>query len=302
MTIDSSSVAGTLSTVATRHTGEVPVDLTSITDPTDPRVTDYMGLSDPELRRRHSDQPFFIAEGIQVVRRLLLSGLIVRSIMLAPNRLERLRPVLEDVPFPVYVAERNVISATVGYSIHRGVIASAFRPQPPSLDDVLRAPPMNGARHRLAVLQGLNDHENLGAIARSAHAFGVDALILDPTCADPYYRRCVRVSMGEILFLPVITMTIEDLFSTIHRHDGIVVALTPNRDARPLTDVAMNSGPMAMNTGPMALIFGAEGYGLPESTLNAADVCARIPMSPNVDSLNVGHAAAVAFAMTFSGE
>lgn len=280
----------------------MPVDLTSITDPNDRRVADYVGLSDPELRRRLSDQPFFIAEGLEVVRRLLVSGLTVRSVMVAPNRIERLRPALENVSFPVYLVERNVISATVGYSIHRGVIASALRPHPPHLDDVLRRPPANGARHRLAVLQGVNDHENMGAIARSAHAFGIDALILDPTCTDPYYRRCVRVSMGEILFLPVITMAIEELFATIRHHDGTVVALTPRRDAIPLSDVVTSSGPLAGKAGPIAMLFGAEGYGLPESTLQAADIQARIAMSPDVDSLNVGHAAAVAFALTFSGD
>jgi len=254
-----------------------------------------MGLSDPELRRKISDKPFFIAEGLEVVRRLLISGLTVRSVMVAPNRLERLRPSLENVTCPVYVAERPVISATVGYAIHRGVIASAFRPTPPSLDDVLRTQPKNGTRHRFAVFQGVNDHENLGAIARSAHAFGIDALILDPTCTDPYYRRCVRVSMGEILFLPVITMTMEDLFSTVHRHHGTVVALTPRRDATPIKQVSFSSG-------PVAFVFGAEGYGLPDSTLQAADYQARIPIVPAVDSLNVGHAAAVTFASSFSGD
>lgn len=254
-----------------------------------------MGLSDPELRRKISDKPFFIAEGLEVVRRLLISGLTVRSVMVAPNRLERLRPSLENVTCPVYVAERPVISATVGYAIHRGVIASAFRPTPPSLDDVLRTQPKNGTRHRFAVFQGVNDHENLGAIARSAHAFGIDALILDPTCTDPYYRRCVRVSMGEILFLPVITMTMEDLFSTVHQHHGTVVALTPRRDATPIKQVPFSRG-------PVAFVFGAEGYGLPDSTLQSADYQARIPIVPAVDSLNVGHAAAVTFASSFSGD
>jgi len=262
-----------------------------------------MGLSDPELRRQISDKPFFIAEGIEVVRRLLISGLRVRSVMLAPNRLERLRPSLDNVTCPVFVVERDVISTTVGYAIHRGVIASAFRPTPPHLDDVLRAPPTNGTHHRLAVLQGVNDHENLGAIARSAHAFGIDALILDPTCTDPYYRRCVRVSMGEILFLPVITMTMDDLFSTVHRHHGTVVALTPRHDAMPIKQIPISHGQShGLSHGPVAFVFGAEGYGLPDSTLQAADYQARIPIVPAVDSLNVGHAAAVAFALTFSGE
>lgn len=292
MTTDASSVAGTFSTVATGHTRGVPDDFIFIDDPADPRLSDYVGLSDPELRRRPAHQSFFIAEGLEVVRRLLVSGLTVRSIIVAPNRLERLRPDLANVSFPVFVAARPVISATVGYSIHRGVIGSAYRPIAPSLDEVLSAPPIDGVRHRLAVLQGVNDHENLGALARSAHAFGVDALILDPSCTDPYYRRCVRVSMGEILFVPVITLGMDDLISTVHQHGGTVVALTPRRDALPIQH-------MPTTLGPLALIFGAEGYGLPESTLQAADARVRIPIVDAVDSLNVGHAAAVAFALTF---
>lgn len=274
-----------------RHTGEVPVTTTPITDAGDQRLADFVGLTDPEMSRRSVERPFFIAEGIEVVRRLVASGLELRSIVVAPNRLERLLPTLSDVRCPIYVAERDVISATVGYALHRGVIGSAYRPVAPLLDDVLSRPPLDGVRHRLAVLQGVNDHENLGAIARSARAFGIDALVLDPTCADPYYRRCVRVSMGEILFLPVVTMSIDDLISTVHDHHGTVVALTPRREAETLLEVVPG-------VGPLALVLGAEGFGLPVSTLSAADHMARIPIAEDVDSLNVGHAAAVAFALT----
>ncbi|MFM7756021.1 MAG: TrmH family RNA methyltransferase [Actinomycetota bacterium] len=269
----------------------MPVTTTPITDAGDQRLADFVGLTDPEMSRRSVERPFFIAEGIEVVRRLVASGLELRSIVVAPNRLERLLPTLTDVRCPIYVAERDVISATVGYALHRGVIGSAYRPVAPLLDDVLSRPPLDGARHRLAVLQGVNDHENLGAIARSARAFAIDALVLDPTCADPYYRRCVRVSMGEILFLPVITTSIDDLISTVHDHHGTVVALTPRRDAETLLEVAPG-------VGPLALVLGAEGFGLPDSTLSAADHMARIPIAEDVDSLNVGHAAAVAFALT----
>lgn len=272
----------------------MPVTTTPIDDPGDHRLSDYVGLTDPEMSRRSTDRPFFIAEGIEVVRRLVASGLELRSIVVAPNRLERLLPALTDVRCPVYVAERDVISATVGYALHRGVIGSAYRPTPPLLGDILSRAPLDGVRHRLAVLQGVNDHENVGAIARSARAFGIDALILDPTCADPYYRRCVRVSMGEILFLPVVTMTIDDLITTVHAHRGTVVALTPRRDARTLLEVAPSDG-------PFALVLGAEGSGLPDSTLSAADHMVRIPIARDVDSLNVGHAAAVAFALTSRG-
>lgn len=269
----------------------MPVNLTSITDPSDPRLADYVGLTDPAMSRLASERPYFIAEGIEVVRRLVGSGLELRSIVVAPNRLERLLPTLTDVRCPIYVAERPVISATVGYALHRGVIGSAYRPHPPTLDAVLAAPPLDGVRHRLAVLQGLNDHENLGAIARSARAFGIDALVLDPTCADPFYRRCVRVSMGEILLLPVITMPIDEMMATVRAHQGLIVALTPHRDSPSLTRLVVRPG-------PLALVLGAEGPGLPEITLESADQQMRIPIAKDVDSLNVGHAAAVAFAIT----
>lgn len=272
----------------------MPVTTTPIEDPGDQRLADYVGLTDPEMSRRSQERPFFIAEGIEVVRRLVASGLELRSIVVAPNRLERLLPSLTDLRCPIYVAERDVISSTVGYALHRGVIGSAYRPVAPLLGDVLSRPPLDGHRHRLAVLQGVNDHENLGAIARSARAFGIDALVLDPTCADPYYRRCVRVSMGEILFLPVVTMTIDDLITTVHDHHGSIVALTPRRDAETLLEIAHKDG-------PLALVLGAEGSGLPEATLAAADHMARIPIAEDVDSLNVGHAAAVAFALTSGG-
>ena len=269
----------------------MPIAPISIDDPSDPRLSDYVGLTDPEMSRTSGERPFFIAEGIEVVRRLIASDLEIRSIVVAPNRLERLAPDLEGVTCPVYVADRSVISATVGYSLHRGVIGSAYRPNTPRLDDVLSRPPLDGIRHRLAVLQGLNDHENLGAIARSARAFGIDALVLDPTSADPFYRRCVRVSMGEILFIPIVIADMEAMIAAVRERRGTVVALTPHREAIPLADIVV--GP-----GPLALVLGAEGFGLPEETLRAADQRARIPIAEDVDSLNVGHAAAVAFALT----
>ncbi len=142
----------------------------------------------------------------------------------------------------------------------------------------------------MAILEGLNDHENLGAIARSARALGIDALLLDPQCADPFYRRCVRVSMGEILHLPVVRLIDwpNDL-GVIEARGFHLVALTPRADARSIQEFA-NDAP-----GRVALLLGAEGPGLSDDVLRRASA-ARIPIDPDVDSLNVGHAAAVAFA------
>lgn len=261
-----------------------------IDDPHDVRVADFVGLTDARIRQSAPRNPFFIAEGLEVVRRLITSDIHIRSIVVAPNRLEALSPSLTHVRCPVYVANRNVLSNIVGFDLHRGVIASATRPPPIRLDDVLDAPPRNGERHRVVALHGVGDHENVGAIIRSARALAVDGLVLDPTCCDAYYRRSVRVSMGEIFFLPIISMAITDLIPAIRARAGITTALTPRADAMPIAEVTKDHG-------PHALVFGSEGRGLPSDILDAADRRVRIPIATDVDSLNVGHAAAIALAI-----
>ena len=201
------------------------------------------------------------------------------------QKYERLAALLDGLAQPVYVAATDVLRATVGFDIHRGAVASADRRPLPTLDALLPTV------ERLAVLEGLNDPENLGAIARSARAFGIDALVLDPTCIDPYYRRTVRVSMGEILFLPVARATdITAALETIRDHGFETWALTPRRDAADLWTLQVPRR--------LALLLGAEGPGLSELALGAAATAVRIPISPDVDSLNVAAAAAVAFAVT----
>ncbi|MEN9803789.1 MAG: hypothetical protein RIS41_636 [Actinomycetota bacterium] len=265
-------------------------ELPIIDDAADPRLADYMNLRDRDIAQRHESERILIAEGPEVVRRLISSGLTIRSIVIAPNRLEVMEAALSSVTCPVYLVERDVVSRTAGYSLHRGVLASAVRPPLWSLNEVWKRPPRNGHAHLFLVLEGLNDHENLGAIARTARAFGVDALILDPSCADPHYRRCVRVSMGEILFLPIVRSDIASVISSVRDHGGTTIALTPRRGAVLLDEVDTGDG-------PAALVFGSEGFGLPESTLAHVDVCARIDIESDVDSLNVGHAVAAAFAL-----
>ncbi len=265
----------------------------TIDDPQDARLSDYIGLTDPDIRRRHVSERFFIAEGVEVVRRLITSDIACRSIVVAPNRLDVLGDVLGAARCPVYVTERSVISQIAGFDLHRGVIASGVRPEPATLTDILSRPPRLGDRHRIAVLHGVSDHENLGAVVRSARAFHIDALALDPTSADPYYRRSVRVSMGEIFFLPVIHVPVHDLITAVGAHGGTSIALTPHQEAVCVDDLVDN---LSGGAGPVALILGSEGFGLPIDLIEAADVRARIPISPDVDSLNVGHAAAVAFA------
>ncbi|MFM8649077.1 MAG: TrmH family RNA methyltransferase [Actinomycetota bacterium] len=262
-----------------------------IEDPSDPRLADYIGLSDRDINRRRENERFFIAEGPEVVRRLVASGLDIRSIVVSSNRVADMREALVATSAPVYLAERSVVSAVAGFDLHRGVIAAANRPSPTSLSDVLGLPAVAGSGHRIAILEGLNDHENLGAIARSARAFAIDALVLDERCADPYYRRTVRVSMGEILFLPIVRMPVESAMEVIRSAGGSSLALTPTADATAIGDLTID------HDAPLAFVLGAEGSGLTRTTLVAADHRVRIDIAPDVDSLNVGHAAAVAFAL-----
>ncbi|HRE00975.1 MAG TPA: RNA methyltransferase, partial [Ilumatobacteraceae bacterium] len=171
----------------------------------------------------------------------------------------------------------------IGFELHRGAVAAADRADLHTLPDVL------ATSRTIAVLEGLNDTENLGAIARSARALGIDALVLDPTCADPFYRRAVRVSMGEILFLPVVrAVAWPGALDAIAAAGFRLLSLTPDPTATPIDAVDRRDDDR------IALLLGAEGPGLTASTL-ARTEAVRIPQRPDVDSINVGHAAAIAF-------
>ncbi len=276
----------------------------SITSTDDPRVADYIDIRDPESRRRIEGDEFFIAEGINVIERLLVSRFTLRSVLLTPNRYARMEPSLREATCPIYVADREVLAKVAGFDLHRGAVAAADRGTPLSLTMLLdgwdesRGDGVEssgesgpGSGRTLAVLEGLNDPENLGAIARSARALGVDGLVLDPTCADPFYRRTVRVSMGEILFLPTVRSTdwTRDL-DLIAAAGFRLLALTPSRSAVPIGEVRRVLGDRVV------LLLGAEGTGLTERTLTRSERV-RIPLRSGVDSLNVGHAAAIAFAL-----
>jgi tRNA G18 (ribose-2'-O)-methylase SpoU len=262
----------------------LPVD-----DPGDPRVADYVGLTDAELRRRielpeGAAAGLFIAEGPLVIRRLLGSPYAVRSFLLTPRRLESMTADLAGVSAPVYVASPDVMNAVAGFDIHRGALASAERRMPQSPAAVLA-----GAR-RVAILEAINDHENLGAIFRSAAALGVAAVLLSPDCCDPLYRRAVRVSMGHVLLVPWATLdpwpgALEEVSASGYR----IVALTPAPSAAPIEELGLRSWDR------VALMLGAEDRGLSAEACARASVHARIPMVSGADSLNVAGAAAVAF-------
>jgi tRNA G18 (ribose-2'-O)-methylase SpoU len=259
-----------------------------ITDPQDPRVADFRDLKagDRPEGAPKGTAPV-IVEGTAAIERLLLSSYPVRSVFGVAGRVEALA-VPEGVT--VYVADKWVVSEVIGFRLTRGALASADRLPPADLGALLAGPDPSAPR-RLAVLEGLNDHENLGSIARSAVALGVDGLLLDPRCADPLYRRSVRVSMGHVLTLPFAVLPDwPDGLARLHDAGYLTVALTPADDAVDLADVDPRANPRT------AVLLGAEGPGLTPEAQRAARVRARIPMRAGVDSLGVAAAAAIAFA------
>jgi tRNA G18 (ribose-2'-O)-methylase SpoU len=256
-----------------------------VTDPQDTRLALYGRLNEPEARERHEKAAgVFIVEGQTAIGRLLESKHYVISMLLTASRYQNLADRLVPLDVDVFVASREILRATVGFDLHRGAVALVRRPKPLALADVL------ATSTTLAILEGLNDHENLGALARTARAFGIDAFVLDPTCADPYYRRAIRVSMGEMLFLPIaVAADWPGDLRHIRAAGFRTLAFTPASDATPLRNVSRRPGER------MAIMLGAEGPGLTQGAQNAADEHVRIEISPDVDSVNVGHAAAIAF-------
>ncbi|WP_414636670.1 TrmH family RNA methyltransferase [Actinophytocola sp.] len=251
-----------------------------VTDPDDPRLDEYRFLRTAD---RRPDRPgglgLVIAEGVVAVGRMLASHYPVRSMLGVRPKLERLP--IEDVGAPVYVTTAEIMAEVIGFHLNRGVLAMAGRPEPPSAVDVIA-----GAR-RLAVLEGVGDHENLGALFRNAAALGVDGVLLGAGCADPLYRRSVRVSMGHVLAVPFTTLTPWPDGLKLLRDNGFsVMALTPAGTVE-LSSVSVPA--------KAAVLLGSEGPGLTPEAVAASDVAVRIPMSSDVDSLNVATAGAVAF-------
>lgn len=245
----------------------------TISVPDDARLADYIGLR----TRGDRNDAYFIAESVHVVRRVVQSGRAIRSLLLTPAAAEFLADVVASVDAPVYVAPQSLLEEIVGFDLHRGALASAERWPLPSVASVLV-----GAR-LVAVLEKVNDHENLGVLFRNAAAFGIDAVLLDPECSDPLYRRSVRVSIANVCTVP---WTRVSSWAELGDAGFTLAALTPGGDVA-IDDFAWPDR--------CALMFGAEGPGLSPAALEAADVHLRIPMSGGVDSLNVANAAAVAF-------
>jgi tRNA G18 (ribose-2'-O)-methylase SpoU len=254
-----------------------------MSDPPGDPLDDFRALNDPESRRAVERRGgFFVAEGMLAVEALVASPYRVRTVLADERWADRARAAVGDRA-PVVVRPAAEVAAIAGFAFHRGVLASADRGEPADPAALVAGAGL------VAVTEGLGDHENLGALFRNAAAFGVDAVLLDPTTADPLYRRSVRVSLGHVLRVPFARLPALPGGLEVVRSAGLeVVALTPAPDAPPLRDLPQDGR-------PRALVVGAEGPGLTAATLAAVDHRARIPLAAGVDSLNVATAAAIAF-------
>jgi len=292
-------------------------DLITVEDPDDPRLSDYTGLTDVELRRRREPaEGLFIAEGEKVIRRAKEAGYEMRSMLLSAKWIDVMRDVIDEIPAPVYAVSPELAEQVTGYHVHRGALASMQRKPLPTADELLHSarraalteasdghtgigaePPVGrhkGAeQRRIAIFEDIVDHANLGAAFRNAAALGVDAVFLTPRCADPLYRRAVKVSMGAVLAVPYARFESWPRDAdTVRQHGFVLAALCLSSRSITLDEL---SGRRYDN---LALMLGTEGEGLSAGALRAADEHVRIPMDAGVDSLNVAAASAVAFYAT----
>jgi tRNA G18 (ribose-2'-O)-methylase SpoU len=248
----------------------------------DGRLDDYRDLRDVTLRKSlEAEHGLFIAEGEKVIRRALAAGYRPRSLLMAQRWVDSLADVLDGVDAPVYLADEALVESVSGFHVHRGALASFERRPLPTVSEVL-----DGAR-RVVVLEDVNDHTNVGAIFRNAAAFGMDAVLLSPRCADPLYRRSIKVAMGAVFSIPYVRVIDWYAAPGMLRASGFqVLALTPAPGADDLAGVALGER--------VALLLGSEGHGLSSHWLQASDQRVQIAMPGDVDSLNVAATSAIA--------
>ena len=253
----------------------------------DPALHDYVGLTDVALRRRvEPERGLYIAESEKVIRRALAAGHRPRSFLMAERWLTDLADVVERAEadgIPVYVGDHEVIESLTGFHLHRGALAAMHRPVLPSVGDLV------AKASRVLVLEDIVDHTNVGAVFRSAAALGIDAVLVTPRCADPLYRRSIRVSMGTVFQVPWTRIDPwPDGIESLRAAGFTVAALALSDEAVSLEELA--SSPPAR----LALVLGTEGDGLSRRTMAAVDLTVTIPMAGGVDSLNVAATGAVA--------
>ena len=267
----------------------------TIDDPADERLSDYTDLTDVALRSKSEPaKGLYIAESSTVLRRALEAGHRPRSVLLAHRWLPDVEEMLAAVPdvgdVPVYVAAPALLEQVTGFHVHRGALAAMHRPVLRTVADVLASARGGRGARRVVVLEDVVDHTNVGAIFRSAAGIGVDAVLVTPRCADPLYRRSVRVSMGTVFQVPWTRIDPWPEGIDVLRAAGFITA------ALALTDRSVTLDELAAGAPErLALVLGTEGDGLRPGTITGADLVVRIPMAGGVDSLNVAAASAVAF-------
>ena len=251
----------------------------------DPRVADYRHVGDPEWLRGRG---LFVAEGRLVVRRLFeAASFVVRSVLVTPAALAATADVFEAARCPVYVCDQHALNGLTGFNFHRGCLAIAERRA--AVNPFERF----AQSQCLVAVEGVGNPDNIGGLFRAAAALGGDGVLLDSRSADPLYRKAIRTSMGAVFRVPF--AIVDDWVAAIHtlgRSDVDVVALTPDPSATRLTDLAGHRPAQRR----LILMLGAEGPGLSNEAIAAATVAARIPIAPEVDSLNVVVAAGIALA------
>ncbi len=269
----------------------------------DPRLTDYTRLKDVKLRSRiEPERGLYMAESATVIERAIAAGHRPRSFLLSARWLPALRPLIaaatgsvEGGEVPVFVAPEEILERMTGFHLHRGALAAMRRPELPSVMQLLTSARPSQPTRRVVVLENLVDHTNVGAAFRSAAALGIDAVLVTPSCADPLYRRSVRVSMGTVFQVPWTRLDSWPGDIALLRDAGFTVAsLALCEDSMSLDDFASLPalrGPDAR----LAIVMGTEGDGLGKRTIAASDYTVKIPMDHGVDSLNVAAASAVVF-------
>jgi len=260
------------------------VHIQRVHDVDDPALADYRSLTDGALRRRVEPAGgFFMAESEQVIARAVEAGYRPRSVLTTKRWLAGIVTIMGEADVLILLAGDAMIQTVTGYHVHRGALAAMHRRPLPTVAEIILP------ARRIAVLEGIVDHTNVGAAFRSIAALGFDGVVVDPTCADPLYRRSVRVSMGAVFTLPWTRATCwPEPLADMTRAGFTTIALTPSEAARTIFEVA------AQAPARIALLLGAEGHGLSPQAMAATDLAVRIPMAGGVDSLNIAAAAAVA--------
>lgn len=269
----------------------------------DERLADYTRLTDVALRRKlETERGLYMAESSKVITRALAAGHRPRSFLMSTRWYPELAPTIAAAPgadgredggeVPVFLADEELLQAITGFHLHRGAMAAMHRPELPAVSELLTS--LGSGPKRIAILEDLVDHTNVGAAFRSAAALGMDAVLITPQCADPLYRRSVRVSMGTVFQVPWTRIPLWPAMDELHEAGYTVAALALSDDSVSLGEFSASSVCQGLDS-RVAVVLGTEGDGLARRTIANADQVVRIPMAGGVDSLNVAAAAAVAF-------